>query len=276
MALTDTRIRTAKPSGKPYKLTDSAGLHLEVKPNGSKRWRLRYRIGGKENMFALGEYGDRPGQFTLAEAREERDKARKLVKQGIHPAHSRHALRAANIAEGANTFKTVALEWIEKRRSSWTPYYLAQVEGMLKADVYPDIGTLPIRSVTAAHLLEIVRRVEKRAPTVALLLRQWSSAIFRYATSTLRADGDPTVALKGAITRPKVQHNKPLSQAEIPRFLQKLDQVGGNRTTKIALRLLLLLFVRPIELRAGEWVGEFDLDGREWRIPATRIFSRRI
>jgi integrase len=133
---------------------------------------------------------------------------------------------------------------------------------------------LPIRSVTAAHLLEIVRRVEKRAPTVALLLRQWCSAVFRYAVATLRADGDPTVALKGAITRPKVQHNKPLSKAEIPRFLEKLEQVGGNRTTKIALRLLLLLFVRPIELRAGEWVGEFDLDGREWRIPAARMKMR--
>lgn len=269
MALTDTRIRTAKPSRKPYKLADSAGLHLEVRPSGSKLWRYRYRIGGRENLYALGQYPE----VSLAVARADRDEARKLVKQGIHPAHSRLARKVAQIADNANTFEAVAREWIERRRSSWTPYYLGQVEGMLEADVFPYVGGLPIRSVSAAHLLAIVRRVEKRAPTVALLLRQWCSAIFRYAVATLRADGDPTVALKGAITRPKVQHNKPLGKSEIPRFLEKLEQAGGNRTTKIALRLLLLLFVRPIELRAGEWV-EFALDGREWRIPASRMKMR--
>src|SRR5882724_10437923 len=124
MALTDTRIRNAKPSRKPYKLTDSAGLHLEVRPNGSKLWRLRYRIGGKENMFALGDYPT----IGLAEARAERDKARKLIKQGVHPAHNRQALRVATIAEGANTFEAVAREWIAKRQAGWTPYYLGQVE----------------------------------------------------------------------------------------------------------------------------------------------------
>ena len=98
MPLIDTRIRTAKPARKPYKLTDSAGLHVEVRPSGAKLWRLRYRIAGKENMFALGEYP----ALGLADAREERDKARKLVKQGIHPAHNRQALRTANIAESAN------------------------------------------------------------------------------------------------------------------------------------------------------------------------------
>src|SRR5688572_10854855 len=119
MPLTDTRIRNAKPSSKPYKVTDGSGLHLEVRPSGAKLWRLRYRIAGKENLFALGEYAQPPagehkdaadqrirsGQLTLAEARMERDRARGMVKQGIHPAHNRQALRVANIAEGANTFE---------------------------------------------------------------------------------------------------------------------------------------------------------------------------
>jgi len=284
MPLTDTRIRTAKPARKPYKLTDSAGLHLEVRPSGARLWRLRYRIAGKENLFALGEYVQPPagesrkeveqrirsGRLTLAEARTERDKARGLVKQGIHPAHNRQALKVTQVAENANTFEAVAREWIEKNKARWTPYYHSQVEGVLEADVFRYIGTLPIRSVTAAHLLAIVRRIEKRAPTVALLVRQWCSAAFRYAVSTLRADGDPTVALKGAITRPKVQHRKPLARAEIPNLLTKLEERGGNRTTKIAMRLLMLTFVRPVELRAAEW-KEFDLDRAEWRISGDRM-----
>ncbi len=269
MSLTDTRIRTAKPTTKPYKLTDNAGLHVEVRPSGSKLWRYRYRIAGKENLFALGEYPD----LRLADARTERDKARKLVKQGIHPAHNRHALKASQITANSNSFEAVALEWIEKNKAKWTPYYLNQVERFLKADVYPYIGGLPIKSVSAAHLLEIVKRIEKRAPTVALLVRQWCSAVFRYAVATLRADGDPTVALRGAISRPKVQHHKPLAAKDIPGMLTAIDESGAYSATKIALRLLLLTFVRPVELRAAEW-PEFDLDRGEWRIPGERMKMR--
>lgn len=271
MALTDTRIRTAKPAAKPFKITDSAGLHLEVRPTGSKLWRYRYRIAGRENLYALGEYP----ALSLAEARSERDKARKLVKQGIHPSHNRQALLVTQVAENANTFEAVGREWVERNKGKWSDYYLKQVEGFLRTDVYPYVGQLPIRSVSAAHILAILKRVEKRAPTVALLLRQWCSAIFRYAVSTLRADVDPCFALKGAISKPKVEHHKPLSRNEIPKFLDALAKSGGYRTTVIALRLLLLLFVRPIELRASTW-SEFDLDGAEWRIPPERMKMREL
>lgn len=140
--------------------------------------------------------------------------------------------------------------------------------------MFPYVGKLPIRSVTSAHLLEIVRRIEARgAVTVALLVRQWSSAIFRYAVATLRADGDPAAALKGAIHRPKVEHHKPLSRSEIVSFIGAVDKYGGYRTTVIALRLMLLTFVRTVELRKGEW-SEFDLQNAEWRIPAERMKMR--
>src|SRR5262249_31724173 len=159
----------------------------------------------------------RPGHVSLDDARAERDKARALVKQGIHPAHKRAAQRIAQVAENANTFEAVAREWVEQRKPKWSAYYLRQVERFLKADAYPYIGALPVRSITAAHLLEIIRRVEKRgAATVALLLRQWLSAIFRYAVATLRADADPAAALKGAIHRPKIEHSKPLTRKDIP------------------------------------------------------------
>jgi hypothetical protein len=178
MALTDAKIRNTKPRSKPVKLTDGGGLYLEVRPTGSKLWRYRYRIAGRENLFAVGDYP----ALGLAEARAMRAEAR-----------------------------AVAREWMAKKNAGWTPYYAHQVQRVLEADVFPYVGALPIRNVTAAHLLAIVRRVEERgAETVAMMVRQWSSAIFRYAVSTLRADTDPAAALKGAIHRPRTKHAKPL------------------------------------------------------------------
>lgn len=276
MPLTDAKIRNAKSLGKPYKLADSGWLYLEVRPSGAKLWRYRYRIAGKENVFAVGEYFNdkRAGHVSLDDARHRRDESRELVKQGVHPAHQRQTQRMTQLADASNTFEGVAREWIAKKKAGWTLYYTRQVERFLEIDVFPYVGKLPIRSVTAAHLLEIVHRVEGRgAETVALLVRQWCSAVFRYAVATLRADGDPAAAIKGAITRPKVVHSKPLSREQIVALVKALDGYAGYRTTVIALRLKLFTFVRTIELRAAEW-PEIDLDRAEWRIPAERMKMR--
>lgn len=288
MPLIDRQIRNAKPDKKPIKLTDGGGLYLEVRPTGAKLWRYRYRIAGKENVFAAGEYAQAPsgetkeqaqsrrnaGMLTLAEARARREECRALVKQGIHPAHHRQAARMEQSARYANTFEAVAREWIAKKKPGWTAYYLRQVERYLEADVFPYVGNLPIRNVMAAHLLEIVRRVEGRgAETVALLVRQWASAIFRYAVATLRADIDPAAALRGAIHRPRVEHRKPMSREQVADFMAALDVYAGYRTTVIALRLMLLTFVRTVELRGAHWT-EIDLDRAEWRIPAERMKMR--
>ena len=232
MPLTDAKIRNTKPGEKPIRLNDGGWLYLEIRPSGAKLWRFRYRIAGKENIFAIGEYP----QAGLADARSAREEARELVKQGIHPAHHRKAQDLITVRDNANTFEAVAREWIGQKKPGWTAYYLRQVERFMESDVFPHIGALPVRSVTAAHLLEIIKRVEGRgAETVALLVRQWCSAIFRYAVSTLRADGDPAAALRGAITRPKVEHRKPLTRAQITAFLISLDGFSGFRTTTIAL-----------------------------------------
>jgi integrase len=270
MALTDAKIRNAKPSAKPIKLTDGSGLYLEVRPTGAKLWRYRYRIGGMENLFAVGNYPT----IGLAEARAARAEARKLVEKGVHPAHERQAARLAIQSANANTFEAVAREWMEKKKKTWTPYYTRQVQRILERDVFPYVRVLPIRNVTAAHLLAIVRRVESRgAETFAVMLRQWTSAVFRYAVSTLRADTDPAAALKGAIHRPKTKHAKPLSRDEIAAFAKALDSYGGYRTTVIALQLMLLTFVRTKELCTAPWT-EFDLDRAEWRIATQRMKMR--
>lgn len=272
MPLTDVKIRQSKASEKVLKLTDGHGLYLEVKPNGSKLWRYRYKIAGKENLFAVGEYPS----VSLQDARKARDDARELVKQGIHPSHARQSTLANQLAKNANTFESVAREWLEKKVGKWSPYSLKQATNCIEQNAFPKIGRLPIRNVTAAHLLEILQAMEKRgAETYALQLRQWCSAIFRHAVVTLRADADPAAALKGAIHRPQVNHSKAMSVDTIGDFKAKLNKYGGNRTTVLAMRLMLYTFVRTVELRMAPWV-EFDLDEAEWRIPAERMKMRRF
>lgn len=267
MPLSDAKIRSIKPTEKPQKIADGGGLYLEVRPSGSKLWRYRYRIAGKENIFSIGEYP----AIGLADARTKHIKARQLVEKGIHPSHHRQAERLATYSDNENTFEAVAREWISKKGINWSPYYKHQIVNFLTANMFPSVGKLPIRSITAAHLLKILQQVEDRgAHSVALLLRQWSSAIFRYAVVTLRADSDPAAALIGAIHRPKVKHHNPLSRNNIIDLGKSLNDFGGYRTTAIAIKLLLLTFVRTGELRKSEW-SEFDLERAEWRIPKERM-----
>ena len=272
MPLTDVKIRQAKAVDKVLKLTDGNGLYLEVKPNGSKLWRYRYKIGGKENLYAIGEYP----AVSLQDARKAREEARELVKQGQHPSHVRRATTARQIGDNANTFKAVALEWIERKKGGWSPYYLKQVERGMESDVFPFIGRRPLRSITANDILLVLNRViERGAETVAINIRQWCSSVFRYGVATLRADYDPVSALKDAIIRPPVENAQPMSRDQLKTFVLKLRDYGGLRTTYLAIRLMLYTFVRTVEMRRGEWV-EVKLDDALWVIPAGKMKMNRI
>ena len=287
--LTDTQIRNARKAGK---LTDAKGLYIEVRPTGAKLWRYRYKLKdnqtGKpvEYLYAMGEYCKAPdveapaqtaqrmaaGQYTLEEARVERVRLRGIVKQGNHPIDERNERKALNRDARANTFESVAREWINRRAIKWSESRTGRITRFLENDVFPEIGHLAIRGVSAAHLLAIVERVEARAPHVAYLLRQCCGAIFRFAMSKLLVDGDPTTALMGAIDRPATNHHKPLTTAQIPAFLKKLESEESKGAQ--ALALLLLTFTRPTELCAAAWT-EFDLNGALWTIPAERTKGKR-
>ncbi|MGK8440628.1 tyrosine-type recombinase/integrase [Ectopseudomonas hydrolytica] len=271
MPLTDVKIRQAKPGSSPIKMADGAGLHLEVRPNGSKLWRYRYRLDGKENTFAIGAYPD----VSLADARAERDVAREHVRAGRHPSHVRQTEKATQLAENRNTFKVVAEEWIEDRLGQRSQTYRDQCRRAFVNDVYPAIGRMPMREITAAQVLAILRKMDGRgATTLALQVRQWISAVFRFGVATLRADADPAAALKGAIQRKAINHSQPMSREQLREYLAAVDRYKGHRGTVIALKLLPMLFTRTGELRCARW-SEFDLDGAMWEIPAERMKMRR-
>ena len=286
--LTDTQIRNGKAIDKPVKLSDGKGLFIEIRPNGSKLWRYRYKINGKENLFAVGDYCQQPAgedegqgkerregrRFTLSEARAERERCRGLVKQGIHPAHQQRTETMRRSAESASTFQAVAETWIAENEKDWSENYTRQIKQRFTGDAYPYIGVLPIKSVTPAHVKDVLKRVEKRgAPSIAKLLRTWIGGVFRYAAGELMVETDPTWPLRNTIKSPKTQHIAHLAAKEIPPFLQAVEAVQAEHVTKIAVNLLWLTMVRTVELRGAEW-GEFDFDAGVWTVPAERMKMR--
>ena len=291
MPLTDTACRTAKPKETPYKLTDGKGLYLEVKPNGVKAWRYRFELsdGGtkKESVFAIGDYviapkGETPEQteerrkgrrFTLSEAREERIKARSLVVQGINPAHHRQQERVKRDYEKAITFEAVTKEWLALK--DWEEITKTKRLNMLERVVFPRIGDLPIKAITPAHTLEVLRgAAQDNGPSVAAEARRTMSGVFELAISTLRATSDPVHPVRKALPANKTQHKRPLSTDEIGRLLRDVESHGGRHETLCAFRLMWLTLCRPSEAVEAQW-SEFDLEKALWKIPAERMKKRK-
>lgn len=272
MALTDTGLRQAKPKDKPYKLSDSQGLYLEVRPNGSKLWRLKYRLAGKEKLYAIGAYP----AISLAEARTERDKARKLLVTGADPVHHRKEQVRQKAAVAENTFKVLATEWQDYNAPRWAKSTAYKAALYLNNDLIPSLGKRPVANITRPELVEFLRRIESRSTfDVAKKCRQWLNQIFRFGLAKGVLSSNPATDLDVvAAVAPKVQHHAFVSAIELPALLGSLSSVRAHVLTKSAIRLLMLTAVRPGELRNAPW-SEFDLDNALWAIPAERMKMRR-
>lgn len=272
MALTDVAIRNTKPAAKPLKLFDSNGLYLLLKPNGAKYWRLKYRFGGKEKVLALGVYPE----ISLSNAREQRDKARKKLKQHLDPSVERKQARISATIAATNQFETVAMEWIEKQKNCWTPKHTNKIEQAFKNYVFPDLGQRLLTDITSPELLMTMRKMEARGiHETCIKVLQSCGAVFRYGIVTGRCERNPALDLRGALTQPNSKPQAALSAKELPEFLKQLADYQGHVQTKLGMRLLILTFVRSTELRAATW-NEFDLEAKEplWCIPAERMKMR--
>ena len=270
--LSDTACKNAKPEGKPYRLSDEKGMYLDVRPNGSKYFRLKYRIDGKEKLLALGVYPE----TSLKDARDKRDEARKLLAQGIDPGEQRKAQKAVHTAE-TETFEVIAREWFAKNRGAWAENHGNRVLRRLERDIFPWLGNAPIRFIDAPKLLGALRRIESRgAVETAHRALQNCGQVFRYAVATGRADHDPCGDLKGALPPVKGTHfsavTDPKQAAEL---LRAIDDYQGTFPVQCALKLAPLVFVRPGELRQAEW-AHIDLDAAEWRYTATKTDTPHV
>ncbi len=271
MPLTDTAVRQAKRHEKPRKLADERGLFLLVQPNGSKWWRLKYRVLGKEKLLSLGVYPD----VSLSQARQRREDARKLIAEGVDPSVNRQAQKAASMERSANSFEVVAREWFTKFRTKWVDSHSDKIIRRLERDVFPWIGGRPIAEVSAPELLKVLRRIEERgAVETAHRASQNCGQIFRYAVATGRAERDPSGDLRGALASPQATHHAAITDPkQLAAMLRAIDGYEGSLVTRSALQLAPQFFVRPGELRAAEW-EEFDLDGGVWNIAGAKMKTR--
>ena len=251
MALTDVKVRNAKPGEKQVKLSDGGGMYLLVTPNGGKCWRLKYRFNGKEKLLALGTYPE----ISLSDARERRIEARKLLANGVDPGEVKKAQKAATIAETESSFEVIAREWHGKFSGTWSPSHAETTMKRLRLDVFPVMGTRPIADIKAPELLAMLRRIESRgALETAHRVRTICGQVFRYAVATGRAERDPSADLKGALPPYKKGHLAAVTDPkEVAPLLRAIDGYQGSFVVKSALLLAPLVFVRPGELRQAEW-----------------------
>jgi integrase len=271
MVLTDTRARTAKPSAKPYKISDGGGMYLLVKSDGARYWRLDYRYAGKRRTLALGVYPT----VSLSAARACREEARRLLSKNLDPAAAKKVAKRACKLANESTFEAVAGEWLANQRHRLAPRYCALLLARLQTDIFPQIGSRPVAEIDAPELLEALRKVEKRGVIeTARRLRQICGQVFRFAVASGAAIHDPSVDLRGALKspgRPRCHKAMPLDY--LPYFLNALEGYDGDVRTRLALKLMVLTFPRTTELRAARWSEIEKLEGTEplWRVPAERM-----
>jgi integrase len=269
MSLTDNACKTAKPKDKPFKLSDSRGLYLEVMPNGSKYWRLKYRFHNKEKRLALGVYPF----VTLAEARDGREKAKKLLARNIDPSDNKRDERREALKDADNTFKAVANEWLTNKKEEWTDNYYSTVQTRLDRDIFPYMAKDLIHKIDAPALLEVLKKIEARgALHLAKKARQHCGQIFRYGIQTGKCSYNPALDLKDALRTRKTKHHAAIEPEEIPQLVDAIErnEVRLYARTRRAIKLSLLTFLRPSEICEG-LRAEIDLEKKQWLIPAERM-----
>ena len=264
MSLTDAKIRTLKPSDKPFKVSDSHGLYLLVKPGGSRHWYLKYRISGKESRIALGAYP----AISLSDARQQREGIRKMLALNINPVQQRAAERGSRTPE--KVFKNVALAWHKSNRK-WSQNTADRLLASLNNHIFPVIGNLPVSELKPRHFIDLLKGIEEKGLLeVASRTRQHLSNIMRHAVHQELIDTNPAANLGGVTTPPVRRHYPALPLERLPELLERIGAYHqGRELARDAGLLMLHVFIRSSELRFARW-SEIDFTNRVWTIPATR------
>ena len=264
MSLTDAKIRTLKPSDKSFKVSDSHGLYLLVKPGGSRHWYLKYRINGKESRIALGAYP----AISLSDARQQREGIRKMLALNINPVQQRAAVRGSRTPE--KVFKNVALAWHKSNRK-WSQNTADRLLASLNNHIFPVIGNLPVSELKPRHFIDLQKGIEEKGLLeVASRTRQHLSNIMRHAVHQELIDTNPAANLGGVTTPPVRRHYPALPLERLPELLERIGAYHqGRELTRHAVLLMLHVFIRSSELRFARW-SEIDFTNRVWTIPATR------
>ncbi|CAE6692379.1 tyrosine-type recombinase/integrase [Paraburkholderia nemoris] len=272
MPLSDAEIRRSVPRDKTYKLADGGGMYLEVRPNGSRYWRLKYRHSGKEKLLALGVYPT----VTLKDAREKREAAKKKLANGVDPGEARKAEKRSAATNAENSFEAVAREWHTKFTVDQSESHAKRNLRRLEVHVFPYIGGRAISLIEPPETLEVLQRIEKKGTIeTAHRVRSLIGQVMRYAIATGRAQRDVSADLRGAIRPASTKHHAAVTTADrIGELLRAIYGYTGTAVVTAALKLAPVVFQRPGEIRHAEWV-EFDFACKMWTIPPGRMKRRK-
>ena len=269
MALTDLVIRKAKPNLRGYRLADSGGLFLFVTPAGGKSWRWKYLIDGKQKLMTFGLYPD----VSLAEARDLRDQSRRVKNKGSDPMAERKTAKLIKRVAAENSFATVGRAWFEQWKGDRNPRHADYTLRRLETNVFPALGARPVSEIQALELVAMTKKIGDRgALDIAKRSFQTCSQIFRYAIAHGLALRNPAADVKPSdilATRKKTNFAR-IDAKDLPDLLRHIEAYQGSATTRLAMKLMALTFVRTSELIGARW-DEFDLNHAEWRIPAHRM-----
>ncbi len=268
MPLSHMACQAAKPKIKPYKMADGEGLYLEVTPIGTKFWRLKYRLHGREKRISIGAYP----AVSIADARKAKEEIKKEISGGIDPVLKRLQTAQTNALKQQLDFKSMAMEWYGKQVPLWKPKHAAIIKHRFEKYIFPSLGNFPLVDIKPVLMLNCLQKIEKTAPDLSRRMKAVCSHVFKYAIATGRAENDPTYGLEAAMKKFKRGHYASISVDEFPEFLTCLTnyQRHVNRQTFLALQLLLLTFVRTCELVEAGW-EEIDFEKAMWVIPAERM-----
>lgn len=273
--LSEAEIRNSKHKAKPYKLCDEGGLRLLVRPSGTKVWQYPYKFLNKNNTYTIGQYcpKGRAGYVGTAEARKIRDQIKEMIDQGIDPNRHKQIQRHGSKEKAKTTFEAIGREWHDK--GVWVPKHKQNILRSLEDDVFPLIGYKQINQVTTQDVVHVLDMIQKRgAMDVAKRICQRCEAIFDYGLMKGLCENNPAAGRSKYIKAPKRQNRPHLKEHELPEFLRKLDSYQGRNYIRLAMKLLVLTFVRPGELRHALW-EEIDIDNALWSIPAERMKMNR-
>ncbi|WP_444937248.1 tyrosine-type recombinase/integrase [Microbulbifer sp. JMSA004] len=268
MPLSDTKAKALKPRDKKYLESDSKGLYLEIKPNGTKRWIFRFRLHEKRCDLALGVYPS----VSLAKAREAAREAKEYVAQGIDPRDVKRVRRESNLEANRNSFAAVSDEWFAAKMAHLSNSSKDRATLALERDLKPYLGKRPISEIAPPEVLRCLRRIESRGTLeTAHRVKRVASQVFRFAVATGRADRDPTTDLTGALTPTKKKHLAAITDpAEVGRLLTAINEYQGTPVVRAALKLSPLLFCRPGELRKLEWT-EINWEAKQIELPGEKM-----
>ena len=277
--LSDTACK-ARPRDRLFYLSDGGGLRLQIRPDGSKYWLVRYTLGGKESTFSLGSYP----AISLTQARQGRDQVLAVVREGKSPTVEKAVRRAKETESRSQTFRKVADDWMEhgarhpspRTGRPWSSAHLERNRMLLENLLLPDLGRLPVAEIGEEMLVAVlekhyrsgIRESARRAGAIA-------SQIFRFARENRLVGHNPAVEilLRSTLAKPKERHFAALGIDEVGAMLKKLDASGVEPVTKAAISLMLLTGLRDHSLRGATW-REIDLDQAVWTVPAERMKRR--